>query len=38
MEPNLISPPPIVELLLGGTTQIADSMTLAPKTPTDGAN
>jgi hypothetical protein len=38
MEPNQISPPPIVELLLGGTEKIADSMTLVPKISTDGAN
>jgi hypothetical protein len=38
MEPNLISLSLIVELLLGGTENIADSMTPAPKLPIDGAN
>jgi hypothetical protein len=38
MEPNQISPSPIVELLLGGTEKITDSMTPVPKIPTDDGN
>jgi hypothetical protein len=38
MEPNLIWPPTIIELLLGEAEKIVDSMTPTPKIPTDGAN